>query len=94
MGILASIDRCVNQIPKDLVENKILYLELDKKNYELVQEEIEVVTGSDVKLIEQKVDDIGKSIVLNYNDYKIVIIVNKDKEGLDTFYVAFKTKIL
>ena len=101
MGLLFSIDRCLNALPKDLLAENIVYIELDKDKYELLQTEItthydlvSVPIAPDLKFIEQKVEDFGKCSVFTYNDYKIVVALGKGTKQTDTFYVAFRTKVL
>jgi len=95
MGLLLSIDRCLNALPKDLLAENIVYIELDKDKYELLQTEITTYTNvPDLKFIEQKVEDFGKCSVFTYNDYKIVVALGKGTKQTDTFYVAFRTKVL
>jgi len=95
MGLLFSIDRCLNALPKDLLAENIVYIELDKDKYELLQTEITTYTNvPDLKFIEQKVEDFGKCSVFTYNDYKIVVALSKGTKQTDTFYVAFRTKVL
>jgi len=96
MSILGTISGCIDILPGELVEGKILYIELDIENYDILQEEIAAATPVDggIVLLEQRVDDIGKGLVLNFQrGYKVVIVSNKGSR-LDNFYIAFKTKII
>ena len=95
MGVLLSIDRCLNTLPKDLLAENIIYIELDKEKYELLQTEITTYTNvPDLKFIEQKVEDFGKCSVFTYNGYKIIVALGKSTKQTDTFYVAFRTKVI
>jgi hypothetical protein len=94
MGILGTLERCIHSIPSDLIEGKVVYIELDKDNYEVLEVEISLQVNAEFLLKETKVADIGKCIVLNYEGYKIVISVNIDKTKMGDFYFAFKTKII
>jgi hypothetical protein len=90
MSILKTLEGCIGKVSPELIENKILYVELDKENYELFDSEI----SSEYILQEQKMPDIGKCKILTYLGYKVIIVNNKDRDKLDNFYIAFKTKIV
>ena len=95
MGVLSTIDRAISAVQDDLIDGKIVYIELDKDNYELVQKEVEnYKLAENISLEEKKVADIGKCLVLSYMDYKVIITVNNDKRKMEDFYFAFKTKII
>jgi hypothetical protein len=96
MGLLMNIYRCLTTIPKDLIDESTIYMELDGENYDLLQGEINTVTGTtDLKFIEEKIQDFGKCLVFTYIDYKVVVALDKKKKvSTGNFYVAFKTKIL
>jgi len=83
-------------IPKELVENNILYAEVDKESYALVQEEVNNIIKVDggITLAEDRFVDFGKSLVIKFQDYKVIVVLNKDKPKADNFYLAFKTKII
>ena len=91
MGVLGTIDRCINMLPHELIEDKVLYIELDRDNYETMQEEVNAKYDF---VAEQKVTDMGKCLTMLYREFKIVIVLNKNKSKLDNFYVAFKTKVI
>ena len=96
MNILGTIDRCINMIPKELVEGEILYVELDQKSYGMILGEVENLSkvSEGITLKEERYADIGKATVIKLGDYKIVVVLNKNKqEGVD-FYISFKTKII
>jgi len=90
MSILKTLENCIKLIPLELVEDRIFYIELDKKNYDSIDDEI----NATYVLQEAKVPDMGKGKVLVYMGYRFVFVVNKDKTKTDDFYIAFKTKIL
>jgi hypothetical protein len=96
MNILKTLDRCMHMIPLELIENRILYIEVDKENYEEIDSEILAIVNdpSVVILKDQKVADIGKCITLTYNGYNIIIVQDKNKNRMNSFYLAFKTTII
>jgi hypothetical protein len=96
MNILKTLDRCMHMIPLELIENRILYIEVDKENYEEIDSEISAIVNdpSVVILKDQKVADIGKCITLTYNGYNIIIVQDKNKNRMNSFYLAFKTTII
>jgi SPX domain protein involved in polyphosphate accumulation len=103
MGILGTIDRCLHGIQYDLIKDMIVYVELDRDNYKVVLEEVELkvqdltsVSNSSQLSVElnQKVKDFGKCTILNYMGYKIIISENDKKIKDECFYLAFKTKII
>lgn len=96
MNILGTIDRCISMIPKELIEGNILYAELDKESYALIQEEVKSIEKVDggITLSEDRFVDFGKSLVIKFMDYKVIVVLNKDKPKADNFYLAFKTKII
>jgi hypothetical protein len=83
-------------IPLELIENRILYIEVDKENYEEIDSEFSAIVNdpSVVILKDQKVADIGKCITLTYNGYNIIIVQDKNKNRMNSFYLAFKTTII
>lgn len=98
MNILGTIDHCINMIPKELVEGDILYVELDKTSYDMILNEVENLSkvNGGITLKEERYFDVSKdkAIVIGLNGYKIVVVLNKNKqEGVD-FYISFKTKII
>jgi hypothetical protein len=97
MGILLNINRCINSIPNDIIDDKTIYIEVDKKSYDLLQEEITTVTGAtDLKFVEQLVEDMGTCSVFSFNGYTVIVALDSriKKEDPTNFYVAFKTKII
>ena len=78
-------------LPHELIEDKVLYIELDRDNYKVIQEEIDAKYDL---VAEQKVADIGKCLTMQFLEFKIIIALNKSKSKLDNFYIAFKTKII
>lgn len=94
MGILLTIDRCLNMIPSELIENKIVFIELDKDSYESVQKEVKEVMGSEIVLSEEKIADIGKCKVITFTHGKAYVVENKNVSKQGDFYFAFKTKII
>lgn len=98
MNILGTIDRCINMIPKELIEGEIFYVELDQKSYNMILEEVENLSkvNEGITLKEERYADVSKekALVIKLGDYKIVVVLNKNKqEGVD-FYISFKTKII
>lgn len=94
MGILSSINRCLNSIPRDIIDENTIYIEVDRDSYDLLQTEIKDVTGAlDLRFIEQKVEQFGTCSVFAFNEYKIVVALDRSKGASTNFYVAFKTKI-
>lgn len=89
-------------IPLELLENRTLYVELDKNNYSKLQEECEDKISfqlneglpTQYSLTSEKVPDIGKSVVLTTMGFRIVCVLNEAKIRPDTFYIAFRTKII
>lgn len=96
MNILATIDRCMNMIPKELIDSNIIYIELDKENYSGIKEEVENLIKIDggITLTDERRADIGKALVVSMSGYKIVIALNENKPKGEDFYLAFKTRIL
>lgn len=95
MTILQTVDRCLNMIPKELINDKILYVEVDGESYEGLDGEFSKLTSSpDVLFVEQKIADIGKCKVFTFGEYKVIITSDKKKTRSSSFYVAFKTKVL
>jgi len=96
MGILHTINDCINKIPQELIDNKVLYVEIDAESYENLDKEFSQITNDQNFSIlpEQKVPDMGKCIVFNYADYKIFITKGPMKSKQNDIYVAFKTKII
>ena len=72
MGVLASINGCLNSIPKDIIDESTIYIEVDKETYDLMQQELtytlaaESIKVEDLKFIEQMVQDFGKCLVFMY----------------------------
>ena len=96
-GILTTLDRAISAIQThDLIEYKTVYIELDSKNYELITEEVETLLDpkNTISVEIQKSKNLGECKILTYLGYKIIITVNKNKENINDFYFAFKTKIL
>lgn len=95
MSIIGTISNCIDRIPVDLIQDKIFYAEVDKENYDGIEEEFAKITNdTNYSFKEEKVSDIGKCKVLVYKDYKVVITQSPIKVKLDNFYVAFKTRIV
>jgi hypothetical protein len=97
MGVLSSIDRCLNTLPKDLLAEEVIYIELDKEKYDLLQTEITAYIGieNSLKFLEQKIEDFGTCSVLTYNGYKIIVALDsRIGKKNDTFYVAFRTQLI
>ena len=95
-GILSTLDRVLHSIQNDVIDSNVIYIELDKENYSLVQEEVNTISeiGGASLAFKEKVTDVGKCLVLTYNEYKVIITVNKNKDKGDDFYFAFKTKVI
>lgn len=92
MGILITIDRAINMIPEELIENSIIFAEVDRDSYKEVDEEFSKIVN-DVNFIqEQKVPDIGKGKIFQRGNLKIIITENKNIGKSNSFYIAFKTK--
>lgn len=98
MGILGTIDRCIHSVQSGLIEGNIVYIELDKDTYDTflkeVDEKVNAMAEISTTEFKKQVADIGVCTVLSYMGYKIVVSVNKDKNKMDTFYFAFKTKVI
>lgn len=95
MNILASIDKCLNTLSKDIVLGDTVFIELNKDSYEQLEGEVKDLLGNHVVLLEEKVEDFGKCKVLQFaQGYKVIIAVNKGKGPAESFYVAFKMKIV
>ena len=90
MSILKTLENLIGLMPLELVKDGIFYIELDKKNYDSIDDEIDAT----YVIQEAKVPDIGKGKVLVFMGYKFIFVINKDKIGTESFYIAFKTKIL
>ena len=84
MNILGTIDRCINMIPKELVEGDILYVELDKTSYDTILNEVENLSkvNGGITLKEERYSDVSKdkAIVIGLSGYKIVVVLNKNKQ--------------
>lgn len=104
MGILGTIVRCLGSIQTDLISDNILYIELDKTNFDKLKSEIDNQVSYQLSLLEdaqpefkfekQHVPDMGKCEVLMCMGRKFVFVVNEKLDRADTFYLAFKTKII
>lgn len=95
MSILGTITTCINRIPPELIDEKILYAEVDQENYDGLDAEFAlVVNDSNYIFKEQKVSDFGKCKIFMYSGYKIIVALDKNKIKQDKFYIAFKTKII
>jgi hypothetical protein len=96
MNIIKTLDRCLHMIPPELIENKVLYVEVDKENYEEIDTEVSaIISDPSVNILkEQKVADIGKCITLTYMGYQFIIVQDKNKSRQKSFYLAFKTTII
>lgn len=98
MNILGSIDKFLSVLPRGVIDEDILYIELGLDSYELLEKEVfnlhHVV--EDIKLEgKQVIKDIGeKCSTLSYLGYKIIIVQNEGKRLDGKFYIAFKIKIL
>ena len=92
MGILKTLDMCIHKIQEDIIDSRIIFVELDRDRYKEVKEEVESMTTISSK--EEKVSDIGACIILGYEGYRFMITENKGIGKSDLFYIAFKTKIL
>lgn len=76
MNILGTIDRCLNVLPKSIIESEIVYVELDKDSYEIIQEELAIATkvpGGITLENERYADDIGKCLVIKIGEYKVIV---------------------
>lgn len=97
MNIIGTISSCIDRIPAEIIQDKVLYAEIDKESYDGIEEEFSKITN-DINYIfkEEKVADIGKCKVLAYKDYKVIITQNPSKTNVmqSSFYLAFKTKII
>jgi hypothetical protein len=88
MGVLATIEKVLELIPLELIENSVLYVELDQKSYDGVDSETQYVQQS-------KVPDIGLSKVFSGpNGHKIICVLNKEAKSSESCYVAFRTKLI
>jgi len=95
MNILQTIDICLQKISPDIIDRKVLYIEVDRDSYEGLDEEYGKIAGNqDILFKEQKVADIGTCKVFNFRDFKVIITQDKNRSRGDNFYVAFKTKVL
>jgi len=97
MNILGSIDRCLNIIPKIIIENSVVYVELDNDNYDIIQGELAIATkvpGGITLENEKFAEDIGKCMIVKMGDFRVIVTLNKNKSKQDNFYVAFKTRII
>jgi|WetSurSiteA1Bulk_404760.scaffolds.fasta_scaffold49403_3 hypothetical protein len=95
MNILASIDKCLNTLTKDIVLGDTVFIELDKSNFEQLEGEIKDLLGNHITLLEEKVSDFGRCKILAFaQGYKVIIAINKSKGMAETFYVAFKMKTI
>jgi len=95
MNILASIDKCLNAVSKDVVLGDTVFIELDESNYKQLEGEIKDLLGNHVTLLEEKVSDFGRCKILAFaQGYKVIIAINKSKGMEETFYVAFKAKTI
>lgn len=93
MSILKTIEEVFTVLPiEKLAEGNTIFIELDSINYNLLNKEI----GDKYTILsEQNVPDIGKGMTLNFMGHNIIVAENKKvKTQLDTFYIAFKAKIL
>ena len=86
----------MNNIPEELVQDGIFYVEVDEESYKSIEVDASInYPSGTIKLEPEKVKDIGKATVLQFNNHKIIIVSNKDtKQSLNSFYLAFKTKII
>jgi hypothetical protein len=98
MNILGSIDKFLSVLPRGVIDENILYIELGKDNYELLEKEVSNLQHviEDVKLEgKQVINDIGnRCSTLSYLGYKVIIVQNEDKKLDGKFYIAFKIKVL
>ena len=95
MNILASIDKCLNSLQRDIVLGDTVFVELDKEGYEQLEQEVRDLLGNHVTLVEERVADFGKCKVLQFaQGYKVIVAINKSKGMTDTFYVAFMMKTI
>ena len=100
MNILNKLEEIMGVLPWDKVETNTLFIELDEVTFEEFGKEIEARynLGEKVAFTEKarKVDpDVGDALWVTFMGRNLVIASNKRaKEKLDTFYVAFKTKLV
>jgi hypothetical protein len=95
MNILASIDKCLNSLQRDIVLGDTVFIELDKDNYEQLEREVADLLGGHVTLMEERVADFGRCKVLAFaQGYKVIVAINKKKGMTGTFYVAFMMKTI
>jgi hypothetical protein len=95
MGVLKTIEEIFGKIDFSIVKDDLLYLELDKENSKLLDEEIENYSDQSIIIKQEKVKDMGTAKVLSYLGHRIIVVTDKNvKNKLDDFYVAFKTKIV
>lgn len=98
MNILGSIDKFLSVLPRGVIDEDVLYIELGKDSYELLEKEVLNLQYviEDVKLEgKQVVKDIGeKCSTLSYLGYKVIIVQNEGKKLDGKFYIAFKIKVL
>ena len=91
--MLSKLEKILGLLPWEVIENNVIYLELDETTY-----------GEFIKEVEDKVDafisapvkepDMGKCVRLTFNGRNLLVVSNKEaKVKLDTFYIAFKTKV-
>ena len=77
------------KISPEIIEGRTFYVELDKEGYDEIDKDVNLL------IQEQKVPDIGPcKVFVGPNGYKVIAVLNKDKAGGDSFYIAFRTKIL
>lgn len=98
MNILGSIDKFLSVLPRGVIDEDVLYVELGLDNYELLKKEVSNLESvvENIKLEDrQVVKGIGERCsALTYMGYKIIVVQNEGKKLDGKFYIAFKIKVL
>jgi len=99
MGILSTIDKVTNAVQSDVIDGKVVYIELDQDNFNLIKKEVEDLltpeNSTEVTFeFNKKVSDMGYCGILKINGWKVIVTINKDKKDSKDFYFAFKTKVI
>ncbi len=89
MITLKDIQDVVVRLPFDIILNGIIFIEVDKLNYQKLKDEL--VIANIVFSYDNK-KDFGVAMKFNFNGCDILITAASDKIS-DEYYVAFKTKV-
>jgi len=93
--MLSKLEEIMGVLPWDKVETNTLFIELDEAAFKEFEQEINEKVDTFIEKARKVDPDIGDALWLTFNGRNLVVASNKKaKTKLETFYVAFKTKMI